>query len=554
MSGSSVRPGGPGGRSQAGGRRGGTAAAQGGRRAAVPRQRTGAADGDPPGISRADRRKQGRPPRKRVLRMVAIGVAAAVLGTAGAGYLWWDDLNSRLQKAPLTAGGKMAEHKANAAGQTPMNILLIGSDARDNKANQKLGGARSTFGSPPLADVQMLLHLSADRSNISVVSMPRDTLIPRPECRDPEDDGKVYEARQLAPVNEAIRYGGPGCVVATWSEFSGVPIDHFMMIKFDGVVSMADAIGGVPVCVTANIESRNRDGGGSGLKLEEGTTKVKGEQALQWLRTRYGFGDNSDVGRTRAQHMYMNSMVRELRENATLTNPGKLKSLAETAMDAFTVDDGIDGVLGLVDIAQELRKVEPERITMTTMPNANSQRSGVYQYKVEPIPGDAEDLFEMIRDDVPLDAKPKKKTAEVKESDDPAAAPAEIPVQVVNGTGTASEGPASGRARDVTALLAAKGFTAAEPDTTPGKEARTTVVFPSADLEGDAQAVAKALGLPLSAVKGSEEASGITLTVGADWRTGDVYKAPKAKKTPKTANALNGAKEDCMEVNPNYTW
>jgi len=70
------------------------------------------------------------------------------------------------------------------------------------------------------------------------------------------------------------------------------------------------------------------DGHGSGLKLKEGTTYVKGVQALQWLRTRYGFEDNTDIARARAQHQYMNTMVRQLRENATLSSPNKLRKLA----------------------------------------------------------------------------------------------------------------------------------------------------------------------------------------------------------------------------------
>src|SRR5690606_18448144 len=158
-----------------------------------------------------------------------------------------------------------------AARQTPLNTLLIGSDARDTEENQKLGGARETFGSTPLADVQMLVHLSADRTNMSVISMPRDTLLKIPRCTDPED-GTVYPATQgRVMTNQSLGRGGPGCTVATWQELTGIHIDHFLMVDFAGVVSLADAVGGVPVCVDANIHSRTSTGRGSGLKLEKGT-------------------------------------------------------------------------------------------------------------------------------------------------------------------------------------------------------------------------------------------------------------------------------------------
>lgn len=277
----------------------------------------------------------------------------------GCGYLYYQHLNGNIKKEKLNLGDtKIAEPTPNAFGQTPLNILLIGSDARDTEENQKLGGAKDTFNGPPLADVQMLLHLSADRTNMSVVSMPRDTLLPIPKCTDP-DNGDVYEASTSAMTNDSLRRGGPGCTVATWQELTGIRIDHFMMVDFSGVVSMADAIGGVPVCVTDNIESKDSQGHGSGLKLEKGTTYIKGKQALQWLRTRYGFEDGSDIARAKAQHQYMNSMVRELRENATITNPNKLRRLAEEATEALTVDEGLGDVATLYDLSTELRKVEP---------------------------------------------------------------------------------------------------------------------------------------------------------------------------------------------------
>ncbi|MPY60812.1 LCP family protein [Streptomyces spongiae] len=499
-------------------------------------------------------RAPGRPRRRRrILRWSATVLSVLILGTAGAGYVYYQHLNGNIRKDDLNLGDKqIAKPTPNAAGQTPLNILLIGSDARDTKENQQLGGAKETFGGTPLADVQMLLHLSADRTNMSVISMPRDTLLQIPKCTDP-DDGKVYAASNgRVMTNQSLGRGGPGCTVATWQELTGIHIDHFMMVDFSGVVSMADAIGGVPVCVTANIYSKDSQGHGSGLKLEEGTTYIKGKQALQWLRTRYGFEDGSDIARAKAQHQYMNSMVRELRENATITNPNKLRNLAEEATDALTVDDGLGTVKALYDLSTELRKVEPKRITMTTMP---------YTYvgaRVVPKEGDAEKLFRLVREDIALDGKDKKKaTTEENASDDPAAAEDEIGVLVENGTRTSTLAPVSGRASTVTQLLVREGFTKATADQTSAvSEDETVVRYPSAELEGDAQAVAKALGIPLSQVEKSTAVSGVTLVVGADWREGTAYKAKKENDTtPESADALNGAnKKACMQVNPNFTW
>ncbi|MFF5899546.1 LCP family protein [Streptomyces argenteolus] len=498
-------------------------------------------------------RRAAKGGKRRVLRWVAVVLALLILGTGGAGYVYYKHLNGNIRKENLTLGDKdMADHKANAAGQTPLNILLIGSDARDSTANQKLGGAKETFGGTPLADVQMLLHLSADRSNISVVSMPRDTMLKMPKCTDP-DSGKVYAASTVdVQTNESLGRGGPGCTVAAWYELTGITIDHFMMIDFAGVVSMADAVGGVPVCVDANVYSHTSDGKGSGLKLEEGTTSVKGKQALQWLRTRYGFEDNTDLGRTKAQHQYLNSMVRELRKGTKLTDPGKLMNLAEAATSALTVDKGLDTVKKLYDLAEELKKAPTDRITMTTMPNVYG--TGRNAGRVYPKAEEAEQVFRMIREDIPLDGKASKRKTPV--TKDTAAPAAEIAVTVRNATGTDALGPAEGRASTVEATLTEAGFTRAAVDSQNVEgAARTGILYPSADLEADAQAVAKALGIPVSQVKKSTDASGIVLAVGADWREDGAYPAKDTEKTPTSANPLNGADEKaCMHVNPGFTW
>ncbi|MDX3379789.1 LCP family protein [Streptomyces sp. ME02-6991-2A] len=504
------------------------------------------------GSGRSSRRapKSGK---RRAFRWISSVLALLILGAGGAGYLYYEHLNGNIRKEDLTLGDRrMADHKANAAGQTPLNILLIGSDARDSAENQKLGGAKETFGSPPLADVQMLLHLSADRSNLSVVSMPRDTMLKMPKCTAP--DGEVFPASTVdVQTNQSLRRGGPGCTVAAWYELTGIRIDHFMMIDFAGVVSMADAIGGVPVCVTANIHSRGANGrGGSGLKMEAGTHSVQGEQALQWLRTRYGFEDGSDLARAKAQHQYMNSMVRQLRKGTKLTDPAKLMNLAEAATTALTVDKGLDTVKKLYDLAEELKKVPTKRITMSTMPNVYG--TGVNAGRVYPKAGDAEQLFRMVREDMPLDGKAsKRKKVEPK---DPSAPVGEIAVAVRNGTATDALGSVSGRAGAVEKLLKESGFAKAtiDPDNVAGS-ARTAILYPSADLEGDAQAVAKALGVPVSQVKRSTDVSGISLAVGADWREDGAYPVSKGtEKTPESAGAQNGEEKGCMEVDPKYSW
>ncbi|WP_407565272.1 LCP family protein [Streptomyces sp. 184] len=505
----------------------------------------------------------GGPPRRRPRRGLRIArwffgiLAFLILGTAAAGYLYYRDLNNNLEKDPLNLGkNKLDEKQPNAEGQTPLDILLLGSDSRNSDENVRLGGARADRGRKPLADVQMLLHVSADRSNMSVVSVPRDTRVTIPECTDPED-GTVYPETTGETINTSLQHGGPGCTVAAWETMTGVSIDHFMMIDFAGVVSMADAVGGVPVCVRDNVYDED-----SGLRLEEGETTIKGEQALQWLRTRHGFEDGSDIGRTHAQHQYMNSMARQLKEGAKLSDPGKLRRLAEAATNALTVDDGLGSLKELYDLGNDIKRVPAERITMTTMPWVPDPQNNAH---VVPNEEDAAQVWSMLRNDVAFDGKDKPKKKKPDDLVAEAEPKADIPVVVQNGTGTAMYAPVTGRAGDIAQVLAGDGFTQAATDATPKSQADTTVSYATEEQHANALAVAKAIGLPDRAVKQSSGVDQVTLVVGADWREGNAFPATEdddkggeetgPEKAPESSNPLAGSnKKACMDVNPSYTW
>ncbi|GGU42805.1 LCP family protein [Streptomyces coeruleorubidus] len=525
----------------------------------VPGRPAGPGGGDGPGGRRPGR---GR----RVLRWSATSLSVLILATAGAGYLYYEHLNGNIEKGRRSSGDSKARKSApNAAGQTPLNILLVGSDSRNSDENVKLGGARKDRGNPPLGDVQMLIHLAADRKSAAVVSIPRDTRVDIPKCTDPKT-GRTYPPVNTI-INASLARGGAGCTLATWENLTGVYIDHWMTIDFAGVVKMADAIGGVEVCVRQNVWDRPLPGvpGGSGLKLTAGRKKVQGEQALQWLRTRHAWG--SDPLRARAQHMYMNSMIRTLKAQNVFTDTGRLTDLAEAATRSLHVSEELGTVKKLYDLGMQLKTVPTDRITMTTLPTAVDPQD---RNHLVPAGADADRVWDMIRDDVPFDGKGgkpgAKKTSQASEqsgqsgqSEDPAAADDVIGVLVQNATRSDTLGPVSGRAGAIAQSLVAKGFTKAAADTSGAlSEDRTVVRYPSAELAGDAQRVAKSLGIPVSSVRRSTDVSGVTVVVGADWRTGTAYpkqQAPKAGDLPGDADALNGSDAgQCMDVYAPYRW
>ncbi|MGC9494684.1 LCP family protein [Streptomyces sp. WG7] len=560
-----------------GGREGSRGAPDGGGTGTGGQDGPGGGDG-----GRSGRRRAGR--RHRALRWSATTLAVLILGTAGAGYLYYEHLNGNIEKGERSSGDSKA-HRAepNAAGQTPLNILLIGSDSRASDANVALGGGKDTRDNPPLGDVQMLIHLAADRKSAAVVSIPRDTRVDIPECTDP-DSGEKYPAANTI-INESLGRGGAGCTLATWENLTGVYIDHWMTIDFAGVVSMADAVGGVEVCVNQNVWDRPlpRVPGGSGLKMTAGPHKVQGEQALQWLRTRHAWG--SDVLRAQAQHMYMNSMIRTLKGQNVFTDTGRLMDLAEAATKSLTVSEEIGTVKKLYDLGMQLKTVPTDRITMTTIPTVQDPRNANHLLQAG---ADAEKMWAMLRDDVSFDDKGAKDSASGedagkdagkdagenagkgtgeetgkdtgrKPSGDSPAADSEIGVLVQNATRSATLGPVGGRAGALAQALVEKGFDKATKDASAAlSEERTLVRYPNAELAGDARRVAEVLGIPASAVRKSADVSGITLVVGADWRSGTSYpkqKTPEAGDLPDNSDALNGSDTGkCMDVYKPYRW
>lgn len=525
------------------------------------------AGGSGGGHRRGGSRRRPKSRKRRILKWTAIIAAVAVLGGAGAAYGYYEYLSGKIRKGERVSGSThVAKTKANANGDTPMNILILGSDTRNDAEDLKLGGAKDTVGQPPRADVIMIAHLSADRSNMSVVSIPRDTRVDIPQCTDPKTH-QVF-APKNAIINESLGRGGAGCTLATVQNLTGVYIDHWLTIDFSGVVKMADVVGGVSVCVKENVDDHSTPAqpGGSHLHLKAGTQKIYGNTALQWLRTRHAWG--SDAERANAQHMYMSSLIRQLRSQNLFTNPAKLNKIATTAMSSFEVSKEIGTPKKLYDLGMQLKTVPSNRITMSTMPHDADPLDPTAHY----IPSaDAAQVWSLLRNDVAMDpngkakvpaaGSPSAKPTTTAPSGPPAAAAATIPVTVVNGTaGTSGTPSVDHRATDIATALKTAGFTQATPSSDTAPSQGTVLNYPAgsgAQGKANALSVGKALKIPAANVKASTTAKAITLTVGADWKTGTDFSKtlPKSGSVPTTANAVNGADTSkCMEVLPIYRW
>ncbi|MFI9250967.1 LCP family protein [Streptomyces sp. NPDC053069] len=504
------------------------------RSARVPGQRAAEPDGPRPPGGRAAARaaarshggSRGRRARqagrgRRVLKILAIGLSTLIVVTAGAGWWFYEHLNGNLHSVALD--GKGGTEKADAFGRIPINILVMGSDGRTSAADCKLGGGCSKTGvqTGSNADVQMVVHVSADRSNATVMSIPRDTMAKVPACKDSESGQSTNG--YYGQINSALQYG-PACQVATVHQLTGIPIDHFVKLDFSGVVKMSDAVGGVSVCVSDKVYDTY-----SHLKLSKGTHTLKGVAALEFVRSRHGFGDGSDLGRTISQHIFLSAMIRKFKSAGTLTDPTAVYDLADAATKALTVDDGLGSVKKLISLASDVNKVPTNRMTFTTMQTAPDPNN---KDRVVVGPG-ARTLFSTIADDQSLTTGSGKKSAAAQATTKPTApaVPASrIAVTVENGTSV------TGRASDIATTLTDQGFSPETSTANAPSPATTTTLTYGTGQKGEAQTAAKALGLSSSHLK-QGTGTGLTLVIGSDWPSGSSYPGGSSSPAPADTHA-----------------
>jgi LCP family protein required for cell wall assembly len=271
-----------------------------------------------------------------------------------------------------------------------LNILVVGSDTRDGQGDE-FGDVDSE-----LADVIMLLNISADRKDAVVVSFPRDLLVSIPECPNP--DGGTFDAMNRQQINSSIGYGGVACTHLTVEEFTGLDIPFVAMIDFKGVIEMSNAVGGVEVVLDKPISDD-----WSGLYMEAGKHNLQGAQALAFLRTRHGIGDGSDLARISNQQIFLMSLFNKIKQDGTLNNPIKLYSLSSAAARNMKLSESMTDLSTMVTLAGALRDVDTSRLVFTQVPTR--VLSGAEEGRLEAVSEDAKSLFKKIRDDLPVTAE-----------------------------------------------------------------------------------------------------------------------------------------------------
>lgn len=322
------------------------------------------------GVAVRHGRLRRRGPVRFLLQTVAVAAAVAVVGSGSvAAIATWQVLQHARPTVSLAMPGTSATRAPTLTAQSgEVNMLLVATDTRDGQgagfddaANRK---ASSGVGNN---DTTILVHVSADHSNMAVVSFPRDLVLPIPACTN--DEGTTTPASSAAMLNTALERGGEqhglSCVARTIGALTGLQIDYAGMIDFKGVVAMADAVGGVSVCLATPIHDDDVD---PALDLGVGTQELRGAEAAAFLRSRHGVGDRSDLGRISNQQTFMAALARQTVSAGTLTNPAKVLRLADTAFRNMTLSDTLSDPGTLARIALAVNTVGLSNMVFVQFP------------------------------------------------------------------------------------------------------------------------------------------------------------------------------------------
>nr|WP_237302830.1 LCP family protein [Streptomyces sp. S063] len=434
--------------------------------------------------------------RGRIARWVGGALAALVLVAAGAGAWFYQGLDGNINAADVD--NKLGDDRPVNLSPGSKNILMVGSDSRDGK-NAKYGKGLVTMQS----DTLMVMHLSADRKWATVVSLPRDSWVSLPVCE--RGDGAL-SAPSHSKINAAFAIGGASgdvsgaaaCTTKTVEQSTGLRIDHFMSVDFQGFKGMVNALDGIEVCPETAIRDEKAH-----LDLEAGCQTVKGEDALGYVRARYSVGDGSDLGRIGRQQEFMKALAAKAQQK--LTNPAVLYDFLDSVTRSLTTDERLAGIKPLTGLANEIRSIPSDRLTFLTVPHygrvadvPSDKANVVWQYP------QAADLFASLAKDQEVD---KEKVAA--DAKNPVYA-ATVRVQVLNGSGV------PGRAAKVAETLRTAGYTITGTGNAPGSAEKTAVVHPEG-LEEQAGVLASRLpGVAMKPDAGAL-AGTVTLIVGADF-------------------------------------
>jgi LCP family protein required for cell wall assembly len=491
----------------------------------------------PPNLDPRGRRKHEQPAARGALRsgrliVKILAAALSVFLVVYIGYLWhtvrgFNDVQ-RLHLSSL--GGTTTDAKTGkTTKQTDIdgkdeNLLIAGNDDRSGMTNAQVrqlkvgrdGGSLNT-------DSMMIVHVPADGSKATLISLPRDSYVAIPGYGMNRLNAAYALAYNDAKGDaNAKRAAGADELVHTVENLTGLNIDHFVQVSLLGFVNISDAVGGVTVNMCNAVDdsfARNRAAGldgGSGLVLPKGKTTIEGVRALEFVRQRH-FLTHGDLDRTARQRYFLTAAFRTVASAGTLLNLSRLRNLVSAVDKSIYVDSG----LNILDLARQMSNLSANNIIGKAIPYVDDWRDSPVGDVLRIDPAKVKTFVKNL---IGTDTAAYKNAKTV--------APGSVAVQVENG------GAANGAATTAAHALDKAGFRATVAQSTPYQT--STEIRYAPGMESAAKTLAGYV--PGSTVR-QGDVSSLTLLIGSDNLKAlsalpTTHKAPTAAKS-KAAKAID---------------
>ncbi len=326
---------------------------------------------------------------------------------------------------------------ADGSSGSAINILLMGSDTRNGK-NGTIGG-RVTRGMRN--DTTIIMHISADRSRVELISIPRDSRVRIPDCT--LFDGTTvlgWTGKFNIAFSNGGRRGDPAeaaaCTQNAVEDLTGIYIHYYAVVDFYGFEKMIDSIGGVPMCIPFAIKAHK-----SHLNVKAGPQVLNGKTALAWARTRTvdssgGYIDGSDIQRIGRQQDLLAKVAETVIEQGIMFKPDELADFLSSGAEYMTMDPKLADINYLVGLAFSLRDLDKKNITFVTVPWRYTTDGSDVEWT-----SDAYDLFKKVINDKPIKGKTVASVSDVAKpqpapSASPGATPAPAPTTTVDTSST----------------------------------------------------------------------------------------------------------------------
>lgn len=300
---------------------------------------------------------------RRVVVGVALTAVVAIVAGVAIAVTAVNNVSTELAKGAVTLENQVELPPEIGEFEGPFSVLIVGTDECEPELAPHFG-ERCTGPETEAQnnDLTMLVHVSDSPRRVTVVSFPRDLMIPIPECV--QADGSFSSAMSKQMLGSAHYYGGLSCVTKTVSELTGVDIPFAAQLSFSSVIAITDTIGGVEVCI-GNDGIRDRH---TGIDWPAGMRSVQGMDALQFLRTRHGVGDESDLARIGNQQQYLSRLIAKIQDDNVLTNPAAVYDLAMATAKYLVPSESLANPLRLAQLALAIKGTAREDITFVQYP------------------------------------------------------------------------------------------------------------------------------------------------------------------------------------------